>query len=249
MGDRWSGLGQPGEVADFVYIQLPLDPSAYADNGEVDQIIKWAIRQIDRQKLSTIVNADAVDGLGESFVSLPNEQAMVNFGEMQFVQGAEEVETETAVEVALSGTASPLEWDGASRTYKYSYDNSGQTHHVWLGHEAAMHHRARLADQYGLRGVALRGLGHVTNGAGYAAALESLKTGGEAPQPSDAAIVWTVRDEGENVLSSATGGDLTFAWDGSELPGNYTINADFALGDSVTALDSQSVMVAGCGRG
>ncbi len=240
-GQDWAALGQTGDI---IVLQLPLDPTAYADNGPAEQMLAAAVRQIDRHKLAVQVSANAVDGLGEAFVEMSNDAALANFGELQFVAGGEEIEPETAVEVALSGTAGPLEWDGASLTYKYTYDQNGQTRTVWLGHEATLAHRARFASRYHLRGVDVRGLGNVANGAGYAAALGSLNGTAESPQPSDAAIVWTVRDAEDNVLASASGSDLTFTWDGNAPEGSYTINADFALGDSLARLGTAVITVA-----
>lgn len=248
MADEWQTGGQDwvalGQLADVVYLQLPLNPAVYADNDTVDQILSYALTRIDRQKLTPVITANAVDGLGEAFMALSNDAALTNFGELQFVAGSEEVEPETAVEVALSGTASPLEWDGASLTYKYSYDLNGQTHYVWLGHEASLAHRARFVERYQLRGALITGLGDVTNGPGYAAALGSLQGTAAAPQPTDAAIVWTVRDAEDGVLASNTGGDLSYAWDGSANPGEFSINADFALGDTVASLGSMVITVA-----
>lgn len=240
-GQDWAALGQ---VADMLLLQLPLNPAAYGDNGPAEEMITAALRQIDRQKLRVQIGASAVDGLGEAYVEMPNDAALANFGELQFVTGGAEIEPETAVEVALSGNAGPLEWDGASLTYKYTYEQNGQMRTVWLGHEATLAHRARFAARYNLHGVDVRGLGSVANGAGYAAALSSLNGMGEAPQPTDAAIVWTVRDAEENVLASASGSDLTFAWDGGAPEGSYTINADFALGDTLANLDTAVVTIA-----
>lgn len=240
-GQNWAALGQ---VADALYLSLPLNPAAYADNGPAEQMLAAAVRQIDRQKLRALINAGAVDNIGEAYTAMSNEEALAHFGELQFVDGAEEVEPETAVSVALSGDAEPLAWDGASLTYKYGYEQDGQTHQVWLGNAAAFSHRARLVDRYNLGGLAADGLPQVQDGAGYAASFAALEGLTEAPQPSDAAIVWTVRDESDNVLASASGSELTYTWEGAEAEGPYIINAEFALGDSVAELDAVDVVVA-----
>ena len=160
------------------------------------------------------------------------------------MQGSEEVEPGTAVEVALAGTAGPLEWDGSSLTYKYSYtDENGQTHEVWLANAAALANRTSLADGLNLGGISVNGLGEVADGAGYAAALNSYLTNGEKPAPESAAIVWTVRDGNDSVVASATGEELTFAWDGSEDAGDYTIGADFALGETIIPIGSATIAV------
>ena len=246
-GDNWDTGGQDwialGEIADAIYVQLPSDPTQYDADDAAVQLIDWATRQIDRRKLTALNSATAVDRIGETYMSLPNEEALANFGKLQFVQGSDEVSLNETVEVALSGTANPLEWDGDSLTYKYSYDKDGEVHEVWLGSEAALSHRLQQAQGYNLRGVAVRGLSNMKNGTGYAATLGSFLGTAEAPQPTGAAIVWTVRNEGDSVLASESGNELTFSWNVGEAEGNYTVSADFALGDDIANLDALQVAV------
>ncbi len=239
-GQDWSVLG---ETADVVYVQMPSDPTEYDAEDTTVQLIEWATRQIDRRKLSALNNASAVDRIGETFVTLSNEDALANFGKLQFVQGAEEVVPNETVEVALSGTANPLEWDGNSLTYKYSYEKDGENHEVWLGSESALSHRLQPAANHNLRGIAVRGLENMEDGAGYAAAINNFRGTAEAPQPTAAAIVWTVRNENDSVLASESGNELTFSWDVGEAEGDYTVSADFALGDNIANLDSLQVAV------
>ncbi len=239
-GQDWAAIGQS---ADMVYLQMPLNPTVYSTNGVADQLINFAVRQIDRQKLTILTSVSAVDNIGESFIELPNAAALANFGDLQFVQGSEEVEPGSPIQVALSGTAGPLEWDGASLTYKYSYEQAGQAHNVWLGNEAALSQRLALTQPYNVRGVAIRGLGNVTDGAGYAAAINSYLGQGEAPSPAGAAIVWTVTNDADSVLASSSGEALSFTWEGVEQPGEYKVNVEFALGDNVAELGSLAVAV------
>lgn len=240
-GQEWAALGQ---VADVVYLQLPLDPTAYGDGGRADDLLNWATRQIDRSKITLLVSTNAVDRIGESFLEVPNEQALTRLGELEFVEGGAEVEPETPIEVAFSGSATPLEWDGTSLTHKYTYDLSGQTHHVWLSNAAALSRRLNLAGRHNVRGVTVRGLGNVADGTAYAAALESLLGAAEAPEVAGAAIVWTVRDEADSVLASESGSELSFSWKAEKEPGQYHIQADFALGEVVEPLGSLTVVVA-----
>jgi hypothetical protein len=245
---RWDSAGQDwaalGQAADIVYVQMPLDPTAYSDNGAVMQLLNWATRLLDRTQLTMLVNAGAVDQVGDTFLELSNEEALANFGQLEFVSGGEEVEPGTAIELALSGDATPLEWDGSSLTYRYSYEMNDQTHSVWLGNPAAFSNRLALVERYRLRGAAVRGLGAVTDGEGYATALAAFTGLSAPPETSGAAIVWTVLDSTGSVLASESGSDLTFAWAGEEAAGSYTINAEFALGNAVATLDSVTVVVA-----
>lgn len=237
-GQDWAALGQ---VADSVSVKLPADPLAYADGGSAEQVIGWATQQIDRSKINALFHGGAVDRIGESLTETDNAAAVANLGTLEFVSGSAEVGLATPIEVALSGTATPIEWDGEALTYKYGYEVNGQPHTVWLGNEAALTHRARLASRYRLRGIGVNGLANA--GAGYAAALASYLGQAEAPQPAGAAIVWTVRDESASVLASASGSDLAFSWAGSENAGSYLVNAEFALGNHVISLASLPVAV------
>lgn len=240
-GQDWAAIGA---IADSVYALLPLDPTAYSEGGEADQMLDWATDQVDRSKMVALTHASAVDRLGESFIELPNEQALTNFGQMEFTAGGPEIEPGTAVEVALSGSASPLEWDGESLTYRYSYeDNNGQQHFVWLGNPAATVNRLNTAVAHKLQGVAVRGLGQVNDPAGFAAAMANLAGQGEVPQPTGAAIVWTILDEAESILASDSGNNMTFAWEGSPEPGDFAVNVDFAFGDAVTSLGTSPIVV------
>ncbi|GJM40851.1 MAG: hypothetical protein DHS20C20_11330 [Ardenticatenaceae bacterium] len=240
-GQDWAAIG---EAADIVYLNMPSDPTAFGANGTGMQLLNWATRLVDRNKLTMMVNAGAVDRVGDAFLEMPNEQALANFGQLEFVSGGEEVEPGTAIELALSGNASPLEWDGATLTYRYSYEMNDQTHDVWLGNPAALSNRLALADRYNLRGAAVRGLGNVTDEAGYASALAAFTGLSAPPETSGAAIVWTVEGEDGSILASESGTELTFTWPGEEAEGSYTINAEFALGEAVASLGSVSVTVA-----
>lgn len=245
-GGNWDSGGQDwaalGPITNLAYVQMPLDPTAYGTGGTADLLMAWATRQIDRSKLVMLVNAGAIDRIGETYIAMSNETALANFGEMQFVQGGAEVAANSTIEVILSGSATPLEWDGTSLTYTYSYEKDGQTHDVWLGNPAALAQHLTLATNYNVRGVAVNGLGEVTDGAGYASALSSAVGAGAPPETTGAAIVWTVQDDSENVLASESGSSLSFTWEGSP-EGTYSINADFALGDAVAPLGSLPVVV------
>ena len=246
-GSTWNSGGQDwvtlGKIADVVNIELPLDPTEYDQDDAAAQLLAYVTRQIDRNKLRSLNNAAAVDALGETFSSLSNEEALANFGDLEFIQGSEEIQPNESIEVALSGSAQPLEWDGDSLTYRYSYDKDGQTHNVWLGSEAALSHRVLQSKAFNLSGLGIRGLETIEDGSGYAAVLENLQGDGVELESPGAAIAWTVRDEDDSVVASESGNELTFSWDAGETEGEYTIHADFALGDNIANLGAVTVAV------
>jgi hypothetical protein len=245
-GSEWDTAGQDwqalGQIADAIYLQMPLDPAGYDDNGYAEQVVGWAVRQVDRYKLTALTTVSAVDRVGDSMREVGGSEALASFGEISFVTGAEEVAPGGELELSLTGLASPLEWDPASVSYQYTYEESGQAHRVWLSNEAAFAHRARFGNRYHLRGLAISGLGHVGDGSGYAAAINSYLGAGEAPQPLSAAVVWAVEDESGGIVASSSG-ELTFAWTAAQEPGLYLVRASFAQGDNVAELDEVTVNV------
>ncbi|MFW6097516.1 MAG: SH3 domain-containing protein [Chloroflexota bacterium] len=240
-GQDWQALGQ---LADAVYVQMPLNPSAYVDDGPAQQLVDWAVTQIHRHKVNLLLTTNAVDAVGSTYRELQSSQALSHFGELSLVEGSEAIEVETPIEVGLAGTAGPLEWDEEASMYRYVYEQAGQEHTVWLSNEAALSNRVRFAAPYHLRGLTLRGTGDIAEGDGYAQAIDSFVNAAETPEPGGAAIVWTVEDGEDNVVASSSGEELSYRWDGADEPGDYTINAAFAQGDAVAELGSLAVEVA-----
>lgn len=239
-GQDWAAIGQ---IADTVYLQLPIDPTAYGEGGLADQMVAYATTQINRHNLSTLITSNAIDKVGDAISEVPSQAALANFGQLQLLHGSEQLNIGDSIELGLSGSASPLEWDGSAVTFKYSYEQSGQTHTVWLDNESALAHRLNLAQRHNLRGSIVRGLDHVTEGAGYLAAFDSMN-GGEAPAAQAAALVWTVSGADGEVVASEAGGDkFTFVWADIQQAGDYNLNVDFALGDNRSALGSYALTV------
>lgn len=240
-GYDWPAIG---EVADAVVVQMPLNPTAYDDGGEADQDLAWVVRQVPRNKLVALYTTNAIDKVGESYRELPTGKALVNFGDVQVVEGDDTVEVNQSVTLGLSGDAGELVWDGVARTYQYNYTQANQPHTVWLHNSAALAHRLRLADQYNLAGIGLRGLTAATAPDGQVDAINSYLGQGPVPDPAAAAIVWQVEDADGNVLTSEAGSDLfTYEWPGAAEDGIYSIKANFALGESLSTLGVYNVRV------
>ncbi len=239
-GQDWVSLGQ---AADVVYLQMPFNPTAYTDGGAAQQLADFAVTQVDRQKLNFQVTTQAIETIGGTFRAVQSDDALENFGTLTLTEGAEEIEPGAAVEVSLAGNATPLEWDGESLMYRYTYEKDGQTYTVWLNNEAALANQLGKSRMYSVRGVTVAGLASAEQGAGYASTLNSLVSGGAAPDLSGAAIAWTVEREDGSVVASTSGDSLTFRWEDTSAPGEYTINAEFAQGNSVALLGSIAVSI------
>ncbi len=244
----WDTGGQDymalGRLADRVFLELPLNPAAYADGGLADQLVAMATRQIDRRKVVLLVSGSAIEAVGDAYRAVSSDMALLNFGELSFVQGGEEVLPGDMIEVALSGTASPLEWDGDGVAYRYQYEANDSPHTVWLNNEAAVNHRLRFGQKYHVAGIAVHQSGDPLVGAGNLAAITSYLGQTEAPVPQGAAIVWSVLNDEGGVLANSNGDALTYSWQTPAEPGTFTIQADFAQGEAINSLGSLAVTAA-----
>lgn len=220
-GYDWPALGN---TADSIYLQLPLDPHAYEEGGEVDQLLAWATGSIDRRKLTALIPTSPVVRSGETWTVLTAEEQLDHFGDMQFVTDSSTYEPETSIEAALSGDTSSIEWDEASSAYYYTYrDNE-----VWLAHPAAVAFRIGTAVNHNLQGIAFTTPTQLPG---------STRT--NAP-----AFVWTVLDDAENIVVTQSSAETSFTWEGSTDPGEYTLQVEFVSGDMATLLDTLPITIA-----
>lgn len=241
-GQDWAAIGS---LADVLFVQMPPAPDTYGSGGAAEQLLSWATRQVDRRRLVLLLGANAVDMVGEAHFEIPNLATLTNYGQIALEAGSENLAPGQPLSATLSGSAGPLEWDGGAITYKYSYEQAGQTHTVWLANEGALAQHLRLAPAFNVGGVAVRGLDTTANGAGYAAALRSYTDSAEPPAPAAAALVWIIQNAAGDVVHNVTGADaLSMSWDGTEAAGDYTLQVDFSLGDNVVTLDSVPLSIA-----
>ncbi len=237
-GQDWVAIAG---AADGVFLNMPADPTAWVDGGSAEKLLSWATRRIDRNNISAIVTTQAVDRLGGIYREMPLDEALGNLGEPTTADGSA-FEANAPVNLTLAGNASPLEWEGTSRTYTFTYAENGEPRTVWINNESSLAWRLRLASKYGLNGVMVKRLNSAGNLPGYAAALDSYQTGSAMPEPAGAAITWSVEGEG-GVVASAVNQELGYSWEGTPNEGAYVVNAMFAQGDIAIPLGSADVMV------
>ncbi len=237
-GQDWVAIAA---AADGVFLNMPADPTAWVDGGSAETLLSWATRRIDRNNISAIVTTQAVDRLGGIYREMPLDEALGNLGAPTAADGST-FEADSPVTLSLAGNASPLEWEGTSRTYTFTYAENGEPRTVWINNESSLAWRLRLASKYGLNGVMVKRLNSAGNLPGYAAALGSYKTGSAMPEPAGAAITWSVEGD-SGVVASAVNQELGYNWEGTANEGAYTVNATFAQGDIAIPLGSADVVV------
>ena len=220
LDEEWIALG---DMADTVYVQLPLDPHAYGEDGTVEQLLTWATDNIDRRKLVALIPTDPVIRSGETWMALTAEEQLAHFGEIEFVADASEFEPETAVEVVLSGDVSPIEWDETAAAYHYTADGE----EVWLVHPATVATRMETAVNHNLQGVA------------FTAPVQL-----DSAEASSPAIVWTIVDGEGNEIAAEEGDETSFVWEGTADPGEFTLQVDYVVGQMTQSLGTLPITIA-----
>lgn len=220
-GYDWPALGN---IADSIYLHLPLDPNGYEEGGTVDHLLTWATDKIDRRKLVALIPTSPVVRSGETWTPLTAEAQLMHFGDVQFVTDTSAYEPETPIEVALSGNISPIRWDETASAFHYTVDDAQD---VWLVHPATVSYRMETAVNHHLQGVAFTTLIQPPD-----------------PQIVTPVIVWTILDDEGNIVVTETGAATSFIWEGTSDPGEFALQVDFVLGDATTSLGMLPITVA-----
>ncbi len=218
-GYDWTALGA---AADQLRVVMPLAPSAYAPGGLAEQMITWAVTQVNRHKLLPVYTTLSTDG--EKTLAL--DAILAPIGSVQAVTPlTESVTPGTALSFKL-GAISAVETDVASGATRLVMGETSQ----WLGTSQWLRARLDLIARYHLGGVTLRDLTSAGNLPGILDAVADYKAQAAASVSALPDIVWQVTGpDGQAASKSST--PLTqpqFAWTAPAVTGTYTIAANVA---------------------
>jgi len=229
-GYDWSALGG---TADQLRVVMPLDPQVYAPGGVAEQMLEWAISQVDRYKLMLVYSTLSTDGSK----SLTFDEVLSPLGNIAIVQPVtESVKPGTSLSFKLGATAN-IETDGTTGATRITVGDKV----YWLGSAQWLRSRLDLVARYHLGGVVLRDLLSEGNAANLLPAVADYQA--QIPSPSYALpeITWQVTDpKGQAVQSVSSLTQPQFAWVAPTVTGTYSIAARVAGADK----GSVSVLVA-----
>ncbi len=207
-GYDWAALGR---AADEIVITMPLDPLAYLPGGQAEQIVRWAVTQVDRDKLRLGLTALSIEDQGGGVLSaVPLDEALRYLNEAQVQLDPPEVadpgQPITAQLVHPSGVVIQF---GREESVQASYvrylDADGTVlRTMWITDPTTLHQRMQLAAQFNLGGVVVSDLmprqgqtaAHVVPGLDEA--LIAYQVGKQAPglEPFPLELTWHVDDGG-----------------------------------------------------
>ncbi|MGC9468867.1 MAG: NBR1-Ig-like domain-containing protein [Anaerolineae bacterium] len=217
-GYDWKALGA---AADQLRVNMPLSPEAYVPGGTAEQLIQWAVTQVDRHKLLPIYSTLSTDG--EQPVLM--ETVLASVGEVQA--------RETLTESVTPGTALNLSLGGAVAAHTDPETEAtevtvGETTY-WLGTPQWLAARMALLSRYQLGGAVLRDLYHEGNVPGLMSGIAALQAG-EAPGAfAMPEVAWEVTDpQGKTAEAKASLAQPEFAWRAPTITGTYRVAATVA---------------------
>ncbi len=232
-GSEWDSGGYDwralGASADAVIVTLPVASTAYADSGQVDDLLRWGVGQVNRFKLRLLVSTLNADVSLGQIRYLGLNEVLAPFGQ---VSAPADTALEPADEVSftLVGQVTSIVRDETAGTYEISYhDADGAAHTAWLGTPSFLARKLDWALQYHLGGVVVTDLNDNGNLPGMLEAVRGYREATELSLPGDLEVVWTVT--GPEASASQEVVSLSqpdFRWTAPEQGGTYTVLASIA---------------------
>jgi len=229
-GYAWAALGR---AADILRIPAVAEPSAYAAGGAMEACLRELTRQVDRQKVQLVINANATEKAGDARRSLVYGDALSLASQAPVAAGGNVVLPGARLAVQLPQMGSGLKEDAASGyTYFVFKDSAGVEHTVVVENATSVARKLALAQQFAIGGVAIDNLAGTANDAHIWETVRVARTpsgrGGDASAQRAAAryaIAWRVESKDGKVVDQGTApaDSPELSWTAAKDPGEYTI--------------------------
>jgi hypothetical protein len=245
--DTWETFGYDwtplGAAADALVIPTFENPVAYVPGGMVDNLLKWAVGQVDRYKLMVVLPAQATEQAGNYFIQRGYEEAITPIlGKV--TTSSDVIEPGSMVQAQLQPelVASDLQHDPKSGLSWYRYrGQSGEERIVFFENAASLTSQIQMISSYNLGGV----LTNAEEVRDYDPKIWSVLeqyASGMVPNTVEGslAVEWKAIDSKGNVVSEMRAGleePVQIPLPGT--PDVYSIRADIKEGD--TFISNQGV--------
>ncbi len=196
--DRWSSGGYDwrslGQVVDTFRIPGPIDPTAYAAGGAVEQLLTWAVGEVSRHKIDLVLPARSVEKAGAYLISMGYDEALIPLLGEGRTSSTTLVPGEP-VDVSLFNdrVIGDLRFDEAVGMFNYDYrDDAGYQRTVWIENAASIARKLALIGKYNLQGVTLEALLEPSYDPEIWSVVREFLAGQQANRSSNFNVVWTV---------------------------------------------------------
>ncbi|MCC9075522.1 SH3 domain-containing protein [Litorilinea aerophila] len=150
-GYDWEGLGQ---VVDTLIIPAPVDPRAYAPNGEMEALLDFATSRVERRKIQFELTAQSIERSGNYLLLKGYQESL----QPLVTQIQAEVGDDGNVVVSLDNPRiqERVTWDDAIGMYTYTYvDDQGLQRTVYIETASSLARKLTLLQRFHVRGVSV----------------------------------------------------------------------------------------------
>jgi hypothetical protein len=196
----WQTLGL---LADTVKVPAPVDPRAYARDGQLDALLNYAAGQINRYKLQPVLSGQSIELAGAYLLQKQYADALQPLlGRIQADKSV--VEPGKPLNLALVSTrpTSGLIYEPNLGAYVYRYqDDQGSARTVWLENAASLSHKLELMKRYNIQGVTVENLPADGQDTDLWRLMRDYQQGRVVPIDSDFSVQWTVKGSDGKLVS------------------------------------------------
>ena len=197
-----------GRIADKVILPVLADPKAYKLDGEMEQMLNWAVGEINRYKIQLQFNPNSTEWIDGRLQPITDQQALEKIGGITAVKAIDQLEPGQTAEFTLSGqlASTGVQVDHDSGAYWFGYLDKDNRHHtVYLANPAGLVKVLDLVARYHLSGVALESATDQANNQ-IREILRTFPNPTSASLPSDNgyAVAWRVQKSDGSVVSETT---------------------------------------------
>ena len=211
--DQWDSgaydLYRIGMAADGLYLPALKEPAAYMEDGQMENLLRWATRQADRSKIHLLISTYSREVQGNLAEDISYTQVLAKVNEMalQGIQSTVSAGAKLSLQLASILESAGLRYDEASQSHWFAYqDEQGQERVVWLENASSVARKLDLVSMFGLRGMAVNNLlgEREQNDAQIWQVLDNYMRDGFAnPIASDLAITYSVQNMAGESLAMA----------------------------------------------
>ncbi len=227
----WDAIGL---AADIVRIPTPVSRNAYNGSpSEIEMYLLWAIGRVDRYKIQLTSSIMGRDEFGAAFAPIAFANASKLIGPVGVPADKPQPGDKVTLDLPKLRESGGIKYDEPSGVYTFSYkDDKGQAHTIVLENADSLAKKIAFAQQFNLRGIALRDLNGDSAEPRVWDALKQYRESQSVAFKGAAVITWRV--DGQNVGKSPAG-DPKFVWTAPDKTGDSKIEAALSLDDGKTA--------------
>ncbi len=236
---NWAAIGS---AANYVEINLPLDPTAFAPGNDrpVEAMLRWAKGEISRSEILLGLSALSIQQQDSSYTSVGYADALSALGSVKIEAAKSEtgsIVPGSQIQASLDGFHASSGLDTTSQTPFIDYlgQDNQPVSRIWLTTADALRFRMDRSFTFGLAGVAFSDL--LTTGVAdgvYSTILNYKLQQPPTEGQTELALRWRIQGANGTVDEVTTGLNDPLVATINAPDGNYAINVDVVGGQSAS---------------